>query len=266
MNSIYFKELIKDHFPQLDTRIFNRDFTDPTFGAGQPDEITNVYQEFPGLNDLPPLHATVLVISNQEITSNTAPPQLAICAAPTPEPTHEVCGGSKETSDTAAPMLAICAPPAPRDEPHGATHTSATPAPTDEPHGGATDITATPAPTNEPHGGATNTSATPATTDEPHSGATDTSATPTPTDGPHGGATDITATPAPVNEEPEVDFAAAAAAVQSSLSQSNAGKDVFNDIFDSGSTTGGVEESTPLNSQEKPKETLSASPIVSSYI
>ena len=231
MNSIYFKELIKDHFPRLDPRIFNRDFTDPTFGAGMPDEFTNVYEEFTDLNDLPALHATILVISNEQITSNTAPTQLAICAAPTPEPTHEVCGGSNETSDTAAPMLAICAPPAPRDEPHGgATSTGATPAPIDEPHGD------------------THTSATPAPTDEPH------------------GTTHTSATPAPVNKEPEVDFAAAAAAVQSSLSQANDGKDVFNDLFESGSTTGGVDESTPVNSQEKTKTSLSASPIVSSMI
>ena len=180
-----------------------------------PDEFTNVYEEFTDLNDLPALHATILVISNEQITSNTAPTQLAICAAPTPEPTHEVCGSSNETSDTAAPMLAICAPPAPRDEPHGgATSTGATPAPTDEPDG----------------------------------------------------ATHTSATPAPVNKETEVDFAAAAAAVQSSLSQSNDGKDVFNDLFDSGSNTGGVDESTPVNSQEKTKTSLSASPIVSSMI
>ena len=197
MNSIYFKELITDHFPNLDSRIFDRDFNDPTFGTGIPDEFENVYEQFSTLKDLLPLHATVLVLSNQNRTSHTAPTQLAICAAPPAEsePTQENRGGSNETRDTAAPMLAICAP----------------------------------------------------TTDEPHGNPTNTNATPTPR-----------------NEEPEVDFATAAAAVQSSISQSSTGKDVFND-FDIGSS-GGVDESTPVNSQEKPKETLSASPIVSSKL
>ena len=198
MNLIYFKELITDHFPNLDSRIFDRDFNDPTFGAGMPDEFENVYEQM-SLNDLLPIHATVLVLSNQNKTSHTAPTQLAICAAPAPapvqpQPTQENRGGSNETSDTAAPLLAICAP----------------------------------------------------TIDELHGNPTNTNATPTP------------------RNEPEVDFASAAAAVQSSLSQSNNGKDVFND-FDIGSS-GGVDESTPVNSQEKPKETLSASPIVSSKL
>ena len=78
------------------------------------------------------------------------------------------------------------------------------------------------------------------------------------------------ATPKPklasTNEEaqPDVDFAASAAAIPTPLSQSDVGADVFADVLNTDdSTNGGNDESTPVNSQERTKPTMSASPIVS---
>ena len=66
--SIYFKELINNHFQNMDQRIFDRDFHDPTFGMGIPEEFSYVYEVEPyeDLYNLSPLQSNALT-NNQEL-------------------------------------------------------------------------------------------------------------------------------------------------------------------------------------------------------
>ena len=244
--SIYFKELINNHFQNMDQRIFDRDFHDPTFGMGIPEEFSYVYEVEPyeDLYNLSPLQSRALT-NNQEI-GNTAPSQLAICGPPGVAGQPVVPGPPEVQGPTAVP-----GPP----EVHGPT---AVPGPP-----GVHGPTAVPGPPGVP-GRAINTN---------NSSQNDFNiqkATTAPTIPDDGNDTRDNATPKPklasTNEEaqPDVDFAASAAAIPTPLSQSDVGADVFADVPNmDDSTNGGNDESTPVNSQERTKPTISASPIVS---
>ena len=223
--SIYFKELINDHFPNLDQRIFDRDFDDPTFGMGIPENFSYVYEVSPyeDLYNLPPLQSHALT-NNQEIGNTAPPPQLAICGPPVVSGQAGVPGQPGVPGQTAVP-----------GQP------------------GVPGQPAVPGPPGVP-GHAINTNTSNLNDFNIQIIDTRDNASPTPLLASTNG-----------EAQPDVDFAVSAAAIQTPLSQSDVGADVFGDVLNTedSSTNGGNDESTPVNSQERNKPTISASPIVS---